>query len=300
MLSLKTYIQHPEILGSSILMKFFTWIPDRTYLKMLYRLKTGKRLNFKKPESFNEKLQWLKLYNRKPEYTPMVDKITAKKFAAERIGMQHIIPTYGFWDSPDEIDWDSLPESFILKTSNGGGGSGVVFCTDKSDFDKEAAIGKLKASMKSNIYARLKEWPYKNVKPRILAEKLLKTDDGSALEDYKFFCFDGKVKAVLVSYGRFKGETCFDYFDENFTKFPFRQGGPNSPIIHTKPDNFDKMKELAEKLSDGLPHARIDLYGFNGNIYFGEVTFFDSSGFAKFDPEEWDYKFGQWLKLPNK
>lgn len=297
MLSILKYLQNKDLFFSELLVRYGCFIPDVLYVKWMYRIKMGKRLNLKNPQSFNEKLQWLKLYNRKPEYTTMVDKITAKEYATRIIGEKYIIKTIKVWDRFEDINFAELPNEFVIKTSNGGGGSGVFICKNKDDMDKEEVLSKLLKSSKASIYKAFREWPYKDIKPRFFAEKLLVSDDKHALQDYKFFCFNGVVKALLVSYGRFEGATCFDYFDRNFNHLPFEQGGPNAPVVHSKPEQFDKMIELAEKLSSGLPHARVDLYEHQGKIYFGEITFFDSSGYAKFEPEEWDYKFGEWIDL---
>lgn len=285
----------------AILLHFFKWIPDSTYLKLLFRLKTGKKLDLKNPQTFNEKLQWLKLHDRRPEYTDMVDKIEAKHIAAARIGEEYIIPTLGVWDSFNKINFDMLPNQFMLKTNHGGAGTGVIFCYDKNTFDKARAKKILEKSLHEDIFINLREWPYKNVKKRIMAETMLVPNAGEEIQDYKFYCFNGVPKVMLVSHGRFSKEgVCFDYFDMNFNKLPFEQGGPNSGLPIEKPIGFEKMKELAAKLSTGIPHARIDLYNLNGKIYFGEITFFDSSGLAQFNPEKWNRIFGDWITLPSK
>ena len=280
------------------LRKFFGWLPDGIYLKIMYYLKVKRGLNLKNPITFNEKLQWLKLYDRNPKYSIMVDKSEAKKVAASLIGATHIIPTLGVWDNFDDIDFDKLPDKFVLKTTHGGGGSGVLICKDKTKFDKEAAKKKFKKALKKDFYERYREWPYKNVKKRIIAEKLLESEEGCSLNDYKFYCFDGKPKYLLISSGRFEGKLCFDYFDMDFNPYPFSQGGPKSGLEFKKPATFDLMVALAKKLSKGIPHIRIDLYENNGNVYFGEFTFFDSSGFKRFYPDEWDKTIGDWLTLP--
>lgn len=277
---------------------------DKKYLTRLFKYKLGRELDLLNPKTFSEKLQWLKLYNRKPEYTMMVDKFAVKDYVAKIIGNEYIIPTLGVWDSFNDIDFDSLPAQFVLKTTHGGGNTGVVICKDKNKFDIDAAKIKLEKSLKTCIYKSLKEWPYKNVKKRIIAEAYLYEDitpenPTGDIIDYKFFCFNGEAKAILIATDRHSPTgVCFDYFDENFQHYPFEQGGPNSKKIISKPDSFEKMWQIANKLSEGLPHVRVDLYCIKGQIYFGELTFFDSSGFAEFKPIEWDYKFGEWIKLP--
>lgn len=299
------YIFHnPRALISAILVRLAPIIPDRQFLKWMFRLKMGYKLNLDNPQTFSEKLQWLKLYNRKPEYTQMVDKYEAKKYVANIIGEEYIIPTLGVWDKFDDIDFDKLPNQFVLKTTHGGGNTGVVICKDKSSFDKAKAKQKLERSLKSDIYKSLKEWPYKNVKKRIIAEEYLSEDitpenPTGDIIDYKFFCFNGEAKAVLIATERHSTTgVCFDYFDKDFNHYPFEQGGPNSTKEILKPKYLDEMWEIANKLSCGLPHIRVDLYCINGHIYFGELTFFDSSGFAEFKPEEWNGIFGDWIKLP--
>ncbi len=275
------------------------WIPDSIYLKGLYYLKMKRPLDLKNPKGYNEKLQWMKINYHRPDYPSMVDKIEAKKIAAGIIGEEYIIPTLGVWGSFDEIDFSKLPEKFVLKNSNGAGGTGVVICRNKSELDINAARQSIATGFDENIYKTFREWVYKDIPKRILAEELLDTEDGSAPVDYKFYCFDGEPKVMAVASGRFQGKTCFDYYDMNLNHLPFCQGGPNSDRIIEKPRNFDLMVELAKKLSQGHPHVRIDLYDFKGKVYFGEFTFCDSSGFAKFSPEEWNLKFGEWFKLPS-
>lgn len=298
MQNIVTYIKKPKTLGLAILSHFGTWLPDSLYLKIMFRLKMGYKLNLKKPQTFNEKLQWLKLYNRKPEYTQMVDKSEAKTIAENILGKGYVIPTLGVWDKFEDIDFNSLPDRFVLKTTNGGGGGGVIICRDKSKLNLVSAAEQLKSSLKASIYRNLKEWPYKNVKPRILAEKFM-VDESGELRDYKFYCFNGEPKVFLVASERFSGHrTYFDYFDMEGNHLPFTQGGMNNPVTPELPSTFEEMKQVATKLSHGLPHVRIDLYSVDEKVYFGEFTFFDSSGFEKFTPREWDDVFGNWLNLP--
>ena len=293
------YLKNPSNFFESLVMKFNFLFSDKLYLKILFRLKMGYRLNLKNPKTFNEKLQWLKLYDRKPEYTTMVDKYDVKKYVANIIGEEYIIPTLGVWDKFEDIDFYNLPNQFVLKTTHGGGGSGVVICKDKAKFNIDDCKKRINSSMKHNIYKSLREWPYKNIKPRIIAEEYIGTGK-DYINDYKLFCFNGEPKAILIANGRFvEPETYFDYFDMDFNHLQFRQGGPN---YHSKieiPPLFEEMKDIARKLSKGLAHVRIDLYEFKGKLKFGEITFFDSSGFEKFEPEEWATIFGNWIQLEN-
>lgn len=269
---------------------------DEIYVRVEYFIVFGKRLRLKNPQTYSEKLQWLKLHEGDPIYTRMVDKAEAKKYVTEIIGEEYIIPTYGVWNHFDEIDFDKLPDQFVLKTTHDSGG--VIICKDKKTLDKNAAKVKLEKSLKNDYYYTSKEWPYKNVFPRIIAEKYMEDESGE-LCDYKLFCFDGKMKALFIATDRFTSgeETKFDFFDENFNHLPFTNGHPNATKPIKKPESFQQMKDLAEKLSQKIPHVRVDFYCTNGKIYFGELTFFHWGGFKRFEPEEWDFKFGEWFKL---
>lgn len=299
MASLMSIFRSPVKMGILLLRHFGGWIPDKMYIKWMFRLKMGKRLDLKTPQTFNEKLQWLKLYNRKPEYTTMVDKFAVKEYVSKIIGEKYIIPTLGVWDRPEDIDWDSLPDRFVLKTTHGGGNTGVIICKNKSSFDRQKAIDKLHQSLKQDLYKVLREWPYKNVPRRILAEQYL--DGGSNdLPDYKFFCFDGVVKALFVGTERGSGDVKFDYFDADFNHLDLIQQHPMSGRQLEKPICFEEMKKVSSKLSRGIPHVRVDLYNVNGNVYFGEMTFTHHGGIVPFHPEKWDYEFGSWLVLSKK
>lgn len=274
------------------------FISDRTYLELKYRANFGKKLNLASPRTFSEKLQWLKLYDRKPEYVVMVDKYEAKKYVAERIGKEYIIPTLGVWDRVEDIDFNSLPNQFVLKCTHDSGG--LVICRDKSQLNIEEAKKKLNRALKNNFYYLFREWPYKNVKPRIIAEEYMEDAATGELRDYKFFCFDGVAKALFVATERQKvgEEVKFDFYNMKFEHLDFRQGHPNSKEEISKPETFDVMWSLAEKLSKGVPQLRVDFYEVNGKTYFGEMTFFHHAGLMPFDPEEWDDIFGGWIQLP--
>lgn len=277
--------------------KILRILPDKAYLKLLFKLKLGKSLNLKNPKTFNEKLQWLKLYDRKPIYTTMVDKYAVKEYVANIIGDEYIIPTLGVWDSFDEINFDELPNQFVLKCTHDSGG--LVICRDKSSLDITAAKEKIEKSLKANYYWRGREWPYKNAKQRIIAEKYVEDADTEELRDYKFFCFDGEVKALFIATERFKkrAETKFDFFDTDFNHLPFINGHPNAETLPEKPQKFDEMKRLAAKLSKGIPQLRVDFYEANGKVFFGELTFFHFGGLVPFEPHEWDEKLGSFIKL---
>lgn len=283
-------------LGSNIAKK----LPDKTYIKLEYYRHMGKRLNLKNPQTFNEKLQWLKLYDRNPEYTKMVDKYEAKKYIADIIGEEYVIKTLGVWNKFEDIDFDTLPNQFVLKTTHDSGG--VVICKDKSQFDIEKAYEKLNRSLKRDYYKVHREWPYKNVVPRIIAEQYMENSETTDLRDYKFFAFSGETKAMFIATERANEteETKFDFFDDNFNHLDFTNGHPKADKLPKKPAGFEEMKILANKLSKDIPHIRVDFYEANGKIYIGELTFFHWGGLVPFEPYEWDEKFGSWIKLPNK
>ena len=276
--------------------KYASLIPDKMFLKCFYRKHLNKKLNLKNPQTYNEKLQWLKLYDRKPIYTTMVDKAAAKEYVANILGEEYIITTLGIWNSPDDIEFDRLPNQFVLKTTHDSGG--VVICKDKSHFDIKNAKEKLNGLLKKKAFYYGREWPYKNVIPRVIAEEYI-SDSHGELNDYKFFCFDGKAKALFVATDRFT-DTKFDFFDLDFNHLPIVNGHPNADREFVKPNDFEKMIKIAEKLSVGIPHVRVDLYNIESKIYFGELTFSHYSGIVPFEPEKWDNIFGEWLKKKKK
>lgn len=276
-----------------------TWLPisDEELLRRKYRYKMGRELDLDNPRTYTEKLQWLKLYDRKPVYTTMVDKVGAKDFAAERIGTQYIIPTLGIWDRPEDIDFDGLPDQFVLKCSHDSGG--IVICKDKSNLDREAARKKLARCLKRDYFRVHREWPYKNVPRKILAEAYLEDEKTQELRDYKFFTFGGVPKVLYIAQGRGRNEpTVADFFDMDFQHLPFVIDHDMAPEQPAKPENFELMQALATKLAEGTPELRVDFYEVNGNVYFGEMTFFHCSGFHGFTPEDWNERFGDWVALP--
>lgn len=277
---------------------FFHKMSDENFVKMQFENVFGYKLDLKNPATYNEKLQWLKLYDRKPIYTKMVDKYEVKNIIEKTIGKEYIIPTLGVYNSFDEINFEKMPNQFVIKCTHDSGGN--VICTDKSTLNLKKAKKKIEKSLKNNYYWQNREWPYKDVEPRIIIEKYMVDESGYELKDYKFFCFDGKVKAMFIATDRNSNETetKFDFYDENFIHLPFTNGHPNSNKIIEKPKSFEKMIMLAEKISKGIPQVRVDFYDIDGQIYFGEVTFFHWSGLKKFEPPEWDQKFGEWIKLP--
>lgn len=275
-------------------------LSDEELIKLQYRQKFKKELNLDNPQTFNEKIQWLKLYNRKPIYTTMVDKYLAKGYIAERVGAEYVIPLLGRWDRFEDIDFDQLPDKFVLKCNHDCGS--VFICKDKASFDYRSVGKRIKAALKENYYTATREWPYKDVKPCILAEKYMEDSTTHDLRDYKFFCFDGVVRAMFVASDRqVDGEdTKFDFFDDDFNHLDFSNGHPNANPMPEKPKSFETMKEIAGILSEGIPLLRVDFYEVNGRAYVGELTFFHWNGMVPFQPEEWDYKFGEWITLPKR
>lgn len=278
---------------------FYDRMDDKKYLQKLYKAALGKELDWDNPQTFNEKLQWLKLYDRKPIYTTMVDKYEVKKYVAEKIGEEYIIPTLGVWDNFDDIDFDKLPDQFVLKCTHDSGG--LVICKDKRKLDIATAKKKMEKALRTSFYSEFREWPYKDVKPRIIAEQYM-ADESGGLIDYKFFCFDGVPRIMFIATDRENPneETKFDFFDMDFNHLDIRNGHPNAKLPPRKPKRFELMKQLASKLSNGIPHVRVDMYEVNGKVYFGELTFYHWGGVVKFEPDSWDQILGDWLVLPRK
>ncbi len=294
MQSIIYYLTHPTKCLAAVLNRIGPILPDKLYLKLQFRARMGKKLNLKDPKTFNEKLQWLKLYDRKPEYTVMVDKYLVKKYVADKIGEEYIIPTIGVWDSADEIDFDKLPEQFVLKCNHNSGD--VIICTDKSKLDIVETKEKLYKALKRDFYLAGREWPYKNVPRKIIAEKFMGGDSDEGLSDYKLMCFNGKVRCSFVCSERAEGLKV-TFFDNDWMRLPFERHYPASNKEIAKPVNFSKMIELAEILSKDIPFVRVDFYEIKGKIYFGELTLYPGCGFEEFTPEEWDEKLGSWIIL---
>lgn len=278
----------------------FDVVSDKLYLKLKYRAKTQKRLDIDDPKTFNEKLQWLKLYDRKPEYSVMVDKYRVREYISEQIGSEYLIPMIGAWDSPDEIDFEALPERFALKC-NHNSGLGMCICTDKSKLDIATVQKGLDNGLSQNYFLTGREWPYKDVPRKIVAEQFLESDVGG-LTDYKIHCFNGVPKFILVCRDRFaQSGLTEDFYTVDWERMEIKRPGiPNAAVSVSKPEKLDEMLKLAKKLSKGIPFLRIDFYFVNGKIYFSELTFFPASGFEGFEPPEWDRIFGEWLVLPEK
>lgn len=300
---MKSFLQNPLIKDFILSIYFFSkrlyaelmW-SDKLYIELEYYRMFHKKLDLKHPRTFNEKLNWLKLYDRKPEYTIMADKIKAKKWVSDRIGKEYIIPTIGVWEDPNDIDFDSLPNQFVLKC-NHNSGTGMCICKDKSKLNLTEVVKSLNKGLKENYFLLNREWPYKNIPRRIFAEKYMSDGENSDLTDYKFFCFDGEPFMMYVSKDNAASPTT-DFFDMNYNLLPIRMKDPNSKNPPMKPSKFEEMKSLARILSKGIPHVRVDFYVINGSVYFGEMTFFHNGGFTKISPEEWNERLGNLINLP--
>ncbi|MEE0907827.1 MAG: ATP-grasp fold amidoligase family protein [Muribaculaceae bacterium] len=279
-----------------ILREAGTIIPDKQQIEWYYRLEMGKSLDLNNPMTMNEKLQWLKLYNRKQNYRQLVDKIKVKKIVSDLIGARYVVPLLGVWDKFDDIDFDSLPDQFVLKTNHSGGNTGVIIVSNKNRLNKDEAKQKLEKSLKSDIYKAYREWPYKDMDKKIFAEAYL----GNDLVDYKFYCFDGDVDCVLLCIDRQAGNPKFYFFDKNWNLCRYNKRGKEAPADFSlpKPKGIDEMFELAVKMSKGFPFVRMDFFDVNGRIYFGEYTFFPASGYDYNRLPESDIYFGNKIVLP--
>lgn len=295
------YIKHPMNIILYLMNKgWFKWISDKKYLEIKYRLVMKKKLDLNNPQTFNEKLQWLKLYDRNSEYTTMVDKYEAKKYIANIIGKKYIIPTLGVWDKFEDIDFDELPNQFVLKPTHTSGN--VFICKDKTKINYNKLKKDVNKWLKRRYYYLHREWPYKNVKPRIIAEKYMASREQKELVDYKFFCFNGEPKFIYISEGLSNHETAkMSFADMNYhiTNF-YRKDYKPFKVLPTKPINFEKMKELAKMLSKNISFVRVDFYEIEEKVYFGELTFYPGSGFIPFEPKEYDEILGNWLELPKE
>ena len=280
------------------------YVSDKSLIKMRWYLAFGKSLNLKKPKTFNEKLQWLKLYYHKPEFTTMVDKYEVKQYIKDKIGEQYVIPLLGVWDSPDEIDFDKLPNQFVLKC-NHTSGVGLVICKDKTKLNVDDAKKELLRGLNDDYFKNSREWPYKNVKRKILAEEYKEDESGYELKDYKLYCFDGKPFICQVDFGKGQGATRQDFsrniYDMEWNFLDVQYNHPNDPNkIIAKPSKFEEMKKLAQILSEGEPFVRVDFYNIGESILFSEITFYPIAGFGWFKPVDWDLKLGELIKLPQK
>ena len=301
MSKIRTFIENPQYFITSPASKgWLNWVPDSLYLKVLYRVIMGRKLNLKNPKEYNEKLQWLKLNDRKPEYSTMVDKYEVRGYIENLLGDKYLIPCLGIYDSVDDIDIDALPDRFVLKCTHDSGS--VEICKDKSSFDIEGARHRLSQAMKRNYYATYREWPYKYVKPRIIAEGYLEGDGGD-LKDYKVMCFNGEAKIIEVHENRFvEGKVHTQtFYDREWNIVPLTQ--VETVTVDRpgeRPRQLDEILRLSELIAKDMYHARIDWYIEGDKIYFGEITFFDGSGFESFSTPEMERMLGDMINLPEK
>lgn len=269
---------------------------DRLFLKVYYRLAMGESLDLENPKSFTQKLQWLKLHNTNPLYSKMVDKYQVREIIKKKIGKKYLIPLLGVWDRIEDIDFKCLPDQFVLKTTHDSGN--IIVCKDKSTFDKQKAALQLSKALKYNYFYKSREFPYKNAIPRIIAEKYMFDESQAELIDYKFFCFHGQPKILLVVTNRGDNKR-FSFFDMNFSPLPIETGVESAEIEINRPDNFNKMVEIAKQLSKDIIHVRIDLYNIEGKILFGEYTFHHGGGVDRFSSDKWNIKVGEMIYLPD-
>lgn len=278
----------------------FNWMPDEVYLKIQYRTRMNKRLNLENPQTFNEKLQWLKLHDRRPEYTMMVDKYRVREFIGRKLGEEYLIPLIAVWDDPEEIDFDMLPDRFVLKC-NHNSGLGMCICKDKSELDVKKVKAELRRGLRQDYYKTGREWPYKDVPRKIICEQYMEDAETGELRDYKFMCFSGRVECCFVCSERNTDKGLHvTFYDRKWNKIPFERRYPNAEYQIKMPKNYLQMIEFAEKLSEGIPFLRVDFYEVDGTIYFGEMTFYPGSGYEEFTPSNWDKFYGDMLVLPNE
>lgn len=272
-------------------------MPDKLYISLQYYYTTGKILNLSNPKTFNEKLQWLKLYDRNPLYTNLVDKYLVRAYIEEKIGKRYLIPLVGVWDKPEDIDFEKLPDRFVLKCNHDSKSTRIF--KDKSNLDIKEIQAFYNKRLNKNAYYYGREWPYKNVRPKIIAEKFIVERENDDLKDYKVMCFGGKAKLIQVHAGRFKGKNIYtqDFYDCDWQKLPITQGVQNSDVVLEKPHFLDEMLRLSERLSSGVPQLRVDWYHDGSQLFFGELTFFDASGYDEFVPDEYNYIVGSWIDL---
>lgn len=276
---------------------WFHGMDDRKYLKACYRAYFGKKLDLENPQTFSEKIQWLKLNDRNPLYTDMVDKYKVKKWVASKIGDVHVVPTFDMWRTAEEIDISSLPNQFVLKTNHDSGG--VVICRDKDKFDIEDAKSFLSAHLQNNFFYVGREWPYKDVEPVVFAEKYLDGFDSAGMIDYKFYCFNGEPKFLYVSKGLEDHETAaISFLNLDWTRAPFARNDYRPfEILPEKPLSYDVMLHFAHQLSEGIPFVRVDFFEYEGTPYFSEMTFYPCAGFMPFEPDAADSDIGLLLNV---
>lgn len=287
-----------RVLGKNLISGFYNalgFLSDENYIRLIYRLRMGKKPDLDNPKTFTEKLQWLKLHDHNPEYTRMADKLAMRTYVRDKVGEGHTVPVLGIWNRFEDIDFDALPDRFVLKTTHDSGS--YLICRDKASFDRKNASKVLSRSLKRNYYRTTREWQYKDIEPRIIAEQYM--DDGKTnLTDYKFFCFNGKP-LFMYSEEESSGNPTQAIADMQYNMMPFSMDDAKADVLPPKPDLFDDMASAAEKLSHGIPFLRVDMYCIGNAFYVGELTFYHYGGYIPFNPVEWDLKLGEKLELPD-
>ena len=274
-------------------------LSDRSFIKRIYRIRMGKEINLRNPKTFTEKCNWLKLYDRRPEYTIMVDKYAARQYVSEKIGEHYLVPLLGVWDHAEDIDFSALPQKFVLKCNHN---SDVTICTNKARLDIETVKNKLEIQLQDDYYKHKREWPYKNIKRKIICEKFMENSGDQELVDYKIFCFNGSPRFVMVNSNRFgEGGVKVDMYDMDWNHMDMQDGHyPMAGDVFNKPDCFDEIVALSKKLSENIPFIRVDFNYWDNKLYFGELTFYHSAGLESFEPQKWDEVLGDWLVLPER
>lgn len=295
-----TLLKRPKVIVPKFLhTKAARLIPDKMFIKLSYWSHFCKWINLDNPVTFNEKLQWLKLNHKKAKYCDYADKFTVRNYIKDVIGEQYLVPMIGVYDTVSDIEWDMLPDKYVLKCTHASGRN--IICSDKLALDIENAKRKLKVWMKSNFFWHGREWVYKTIKPRIVAEQYLENPTCDELIDYKFMCFNGEPKCLFLCLDRQSNESLkVDFYDMEWNPMPFERHYKRSGRQIPRPKCFDEMAKLARKLSEGIPFVRVDFYEVNGQVYFGELTFFPGNGMEEFTPEYYDELLGSWIALPVK
>lgn len=271
------------------------FVSDKSLLKFIYYAKTGERLNLKTPKKFNEKLQWLKLYDRRPEYTNLVDKLAVRDYVSQNIGSQYLVPLIGVYTAPEDIPWEELPRQFVLKCTHGSGCN--IICRNKDELDLQHELKRIRGWLRKNYYWTYREWPYKDVIPRIIIEKFLTEERGEELKDYKVYYFGGKPKIIHVDLDKY-GTHKRNIYDLKWNLLEVSIQYPvEKSIAIPKPENLELMLDLGSKLVSDFPHARVDFYSIGEKLYFSEITFYNGAGFERILPEQFNFEMGEWLVL---
>ena len=291
----KDYLFHPRELAYALAARGLIPCGDERYIRHIYRRSFGRDPDLTDPHTYNEKLQWLKLHDRDPAYRRIVDKAEAKRIIAETFGSEYVVPTLGVYERFDDIPFSRLPDRFVIKCTHDS--QSTVICRDRAAFDLAAARRRITRCLRRNYYYRGREWPYRDVRPRIMVEALLDDGHPGGLVDYKFSCFNGQCRMIFTCTDReSEGGIRVTFFDRDWNRMPFRKRFEPSTDVR-RPAGFVKMRDMAEQLAAGLPFLRVDFYEADGQVYFGEMTFYPANGLEPFIPEEWDGILGSWIDL---